>query len=175
MRQPPQQVPLMIATASRRIGAWLMDMLLLFIAAVVMAFLIGAGHSFQSSGGTAGIYVQSSSWLPCLLVASAAYAIPLWTLRGATLGQQALGLHVYRATQPSPLDWWHSAARWLGPFGWIVFAVASLTSGLWVNVMLLALLAVAVSMGRDPQRRFAHDRLAGSLVVLDVDPWARPY
>jgi hypothetical protein len=53
----------------------------------------------------------------------------------------------------------------------MVLAVASLQSGLWVNVMLLAIILVAVSVGNDPQRRFVHDRLSGSLVVQRLTIW----
>jgi hypothetical protein len=147
------------APTSIRVLAWLVDMVGLFFAVVVLAAVVDL-----VVGAISGSPYVVPSLLPVILVASLVYSIPLWRLRGATLGQALFKIYVYKAEEPVPLNWRHAAIRWLGPFGWMILAVASLQSGLWVNVMLLALILVAVS-GQDPQRRFIHDRLSGSVVV----------
>ena len=175
MSPPEQPRYFVIASPWRRIAAWAIDMGLIFVCAVLLAALLGASHGFHSPDGrTSGVYVESSSWLPLLLVVSVAYPIPLWVLRGATLGQQALDLHVYQARQPICLGWARAVLRWFGPFGWIVFAVASLSSGLWVNVMLVVPALVLMSTAADSQNRGVHDRISQSLVVLTVSQWAPP-
>ena len=160
MYGPTQPVQYTIAPASIRVIAWLIDMVILFLAVVVIC---------MAADGVGSVLLGSPylvpSFLPVILVVSAAYSIPLWKLRGATLGQELFRIYVYGAAGPVRLDWRHAAIRWLGPFGWMVFAVASLQSGLWVNVMLLAMLLVGVSVGGDHQRRFVHDHLSGSVVV----------
>jgi hypothetical protein len=151
------------ASSSIRVFAWLVDMVLLFLGTVVVSVVVDlAGGAF-----TGQPYVVPS-FLPIILALSMVYAVPLWRLRGATLGCSLFGIYVYRATAPVPLDWRRAALRWFGPFGWMIFAVASLHNGFWVNVMLLTLLIVAISAGTDVQRRFQHDRLIGSVVVQRI-------
>jgi len=86
------------------------------------------------------------------------YHVYAWSRLGATPGQQLLKMRVLDAQTGHLLGPARAAARWF---------VAELPglNLVFGPYILLWYATVAVSVGRDPQRRGVHDRAAGSVVV----------
>ena len=93
-----------------------------------------------------------------LFVIRGTYLVYAWTAAGATPGQQLLRLSVTDARTGGRLSVGRSAVRWF---------VSELPGlGLLLGLGILVwYVAVALSIGRNPDRRGIHDIAAGSMVV----------
>jgi uncharacterized RDD family membrane protein YckC len=162
-----------VASTGRRSTAWIVDVVLLFIVVSVVAVVLGAWHpttrtmiNDDGSTWTASTYYLDPAWSYSLLaVLSAIYVIPMWRSRGATLGQQLLGLRVVDEAEPKFLTWPRAAVRWLALFGWAFVGIASDLANVLTVAVALWLVALLASQMRDDGRQGVQDRLALSLVV----------
>jgi uncharacterized RDD family membrane protein YckC len=174
---PPVQTPgvPVFASFGRRFGALLIDGIGLGIVALVIAAAINlpgtAVQTTTASGQTSSVMVTNSGWSSVLMaVLSAAYAIGLWVSSGATLGQRALGLHVYGAEGPRPLTVDRAAIRWFLLFG-VLYLVGAIVvaapdaAGVVGLVQLVWVIVLAVTTYQSPTKQGLHDKYAGSLVV----------
>jgi len=162
-----------VASTGRRFSAWFIDWMVIILIASVAAVILGAWHATirtmvndDGSTWTTSTYYLDTVWSYSLFaVVSAVYAIPMWRLRGAMLGQRLLGLRVFSETGPEPLTWPRAAIRWLALYGWAFVGIGSAGNGVLdfgVEVWLLVLL---VSEVRNVRNQGIHDRLSNSLVV----------
>ncbi|HEY1169502.1 MAG TPA: RDD family protein [Candidatus Limnocylindrales bacterium] len=162
-----------VASTGRRSAAWLVDLVLLFVLVSVVAVVLGGWHATtrtmindDGSTWTASTYYLDPVWSYSLLALfSAIYAIPMWRIRGATVGQRLLGLRVVDVSGPELLSWFRAAVRWLALFGWAFVGVASDLANVLTVVAALWLVGLLASQMRDDGRQGVHDRLARSLVV----------
>ena len=158
---------------ARRSAAWLIDLGLLLIVVVIVAALIGLKASSQNTlveddGSTTTFNHLPTLWSELLMAAaSAAYVIPFWRVKCATLGQRWLNLRVVDAEREAALSWRQAAIRWLLLFGWTFPGAASSVSALsWVFALLFVawFIVLIVSTRRDVPGRGIHDRCARSIV-----------
>jgi len=162
-----------VASTGRRSAAWFVDLILLFVLVSVVAVILGGWHETtrtmindDGSTWTASTYYLDPVWSYSLLALfSAAYAIPMWRMRGATVGQRLLGLRVVDANGPELLSRPRAVVRWLALFGWAFVGVASDLANVLTVVAALWVVGLLVSQMRDDGRQGFHDRLARSLVV----------
>jgi uncharacterized RDD family membrane protein YckC len=162
-----------VASTGRRFVAWLADLTLVFVAAGVVAVVLGGWHPVtrtmtndDGSTWTVSTYYLDAVWSGSLLAfCSAIYAIPMWRSRGATLGQRLLGLRVLDAAEPRLLSWPRAAMRWFALFGWAFFEIASSINGALTVLIAVWLVVLLVSQMRDYRGQGIHDRLARSVVV----------
>jgi hypothetical protein len=163
------------AGMARRMGAWVVDMVLLMAVVVVVASAAGLTQTREinavaEDGSTvsATVYFIPVQWSGLLLaIVSAVYSIPMWRYARATLAQLLLRLRVTALTEPDRLPWPSAAVRWVILYGWTTTVVASAVEILtWpaTLVFLAWFAALAVSTWRDPDGRGWHDRVARSVV-----------
>ena len=120
----------------------------------------------DGSTWTTSTYYLDTAWSYSLFaVFSAAYVIPMWRLRGATLGQRLLGLRVFRASEPALLTWPRAAIRWLGLYGWAFVGIGSADYGVLQSGVEVWIPVLLVTEVRNIRNQGIHDRLANSLVV----------
>ena len=161
-----------------RIGALIIDYILLFILFIFVSIALGAIFlTTLINGGTAGAIIAGVLLAIANLVISAVYFIWAWTkpdLR-ASLGQRALGLNTLNATDGATLTRPQAVRRWLYLFGFVAFASAmqsalSATS-LGALASLIGLLAFAYEIFllwttyQSPKKQGYHDVQAGTVVV----------
>jgi uncharacterized RDD family membrane protein YckC len=162
-----------IASASRRVSAWLIDLVLLFVVVGVVAALLGGWQprtsSMTNADGstwTASSYYLNEVWTYGLLaIFSAIAAIPMWRIWTATPGQRLLGLRVLDAAEPRRISWFRAAIRWLVLYGWVFPGLATNLNGLFMFAVVGWMIGLLISEERDQRNRALHDRLARSLVV----------
>ena len=162
-----------IASASRRVFAWLIDLVLLFVVAGVVAALLGgwqprisAMTNSDGSTWTASSYYLNEVWTYGLLaIFSAIAAIPMWRIGTATPGQRLLGLRVLDAAEPRRISWLRAAIRWLALYGWVFPGLATNLNGLFMFAVVGWMIGLLVSEERDQRNQALHDRLARSVVV----------
>lgn len=162
------------APFGRRLAAWLVDMTLLVIVALVVAAALGLTQTKEvplseqeGSIVTTVSYVPTQWYYALIALASALYAIPLWRLNRATLAQHLMDLRVVDVEPPKALSWRQAALRWLILFGWVFPGIGSgygavtwfFTLPFWAWFVILIATA-----WRDLRGQGIHDRLAGSLV-----------
>jgi uncharacterized RDD family membrane protein YckC len=139
----------------KRFGARLLDGLLVGITiAVVFAILPGL-----SLGGL--VYNVVAAGL------SFGYFVFMESSRGQTLGKQVLGLRVTGEGGQSPVAPEVSARR----NAWMLLGVLGGVPVLGVLAGLLSLgivIAIAVTIGSDPQKRGLHDKFGGTMVLEDA-------
>ena len=139
----------------KRFLARLLDGLLVGVSiAVVFAILPGL-----SMGGL--LYNVVASGL------SFGYFVFLESSRGRTLGKQVLGLHVAGEAGQSPVAPEASARR----NAWMLIGVLGGVPVLGVLAGLASLaivIAIAVTIGSDPQKRGLHDKFGGTMVLEDA-------
>jgi uncharacterized RDD family membrane protein YckC len=117
------------ASMPRRLGARLLDGLIVGIALVavgaLIAALVYAGGGFDDletdangnvTGGEEAAVAAYLGWLAIVLVVSLGYEIVLVALRGATFGKQILGVKVVREQDGQVPGWGGSMLRWVIPF-----------------------------------------------------------
>jgi uncharacterized RDD family membrane protein YckC len=161
-----------------RIGALIIDYILLFILFIFVSIALGAIFlGVLIDGGTAGAIIAGVLLAVANLVISAVYFIWAWTkpdLR-ASLGQRALGLNTLNAADGATLTRPQAVRRWLYLFGIVAFASA-MQSALSATSLaglgsLIGLLAFAYSIFllwttyKSPRKQGYHDVQAGTVVV----------
>jgi uncharacterized RDD family membrane protein YckC len=161
-----------------RIGALIIDYILLFILFIFVSIALGAIFlTTLINGGTAGAIIAGVLLAIANLVISAVYFIWAWTkpdLR-ASLGQRALGLNTLNATDGATLTRPQAVRRWLYLFGFVAFASAMQSAlsptSLGALGSLIGLLAFAYEIFllwttyQSPKKQGYHDVQAGTVVV----------
>jgi len=150
MEAKQEDVPVRYAGFWLRLGAYLVDLIIMVIMDYAIYFAPGFGY-FAVVGELGSKEPAANAFAVVILVlcvmASIAYPICFWRWRGQTPGKMAAGIRVVRA-DGSPLGWRAAALRFLG------YIVNWLTLGL-----------LFVSVGVDDRKRGIHDRMAGTCVV----------
>jgi uncharacterized RDD family membrane protein YckC len=161
-----------------RIGALIIDYILLFILFIFVSIALGAIFlGALIDGGTAGALIAGVLLAVANLVISAVYFIWAWTkpdLR-ASLGQRALGLNTLNAADGATLTRPQAVRRWLYLFGFVAFAYAmqSALTATSLNTIgfLVGLLALAYQIFllwttySSPKKQGYHDVQAQTVVV----------
>ncbi len=165
--QPPGARPVYeLASWGRRVGAFLIDGLIVGIVATILLVLVvgafgGVGFLGGDETGYVGLVLGALIGGLGAFVVSLLYA-PLWMARtnGRTLGRQVMGIRVVRANG-QPTDFWWSALR-------EAVLKALVFGGLGFGATFgLAWLADVLWPLWDDQNRALHDFIVDSRVVRD--------
>ena len=146
-----------LASPGARLGARLLDVVVMVIAVFVLALILGASISL-SAGSDEGSVLALGALLGLLLLfglAGIAYEVTMIALKGQTVGKMATSVKVIRADSGQPPGWGKSIARWIIPtlLGIIPF------------IGLVLSLLCYVSLTWDKVRQGWHDKAAATLVV----------
>lgn len=151
------------ATWGRRVGAFLLDVM------VLVAICAAFGVLYQALIGGTSVDDEGYETPHGLLAAS--YAAPFisslyfWILNGLTggrtLGKRAVGIRIVADTTGEPVGWATALGREASRFALGIFALPLLASYLWPLW--------------HPQRRTLHDLMAGTRVVRDLEPARDPF
>jgi uncharacterized RDD family membrane protein YckC len=146
--QPPgPETTALLATPWRRLAAWAVDFVVVWVPLVALTDIAGRGHSNADSLMIGAIIV-----LPAIAILPAYYALMQGGRRGQTLGKMALGIAV-------------RDARTLEPIGFRrAFLRAYFTAALWLLVYVPALLDAAWALFSTRCQTW-HDLVARSIVV----------
>lgn len=179
---PPATLePPVIAGIRRRLAAYFLDgLVIFFVITVLVASLawIGVWVSRVPDAAHPEIleYNYPVAFLDMFigLIVSGLYHGTMWTVRGATLGQNACKLRVVDAADGLPLRRRQSWQRWVA-LGAPLFPVILLLPILWLNSIIAAVavvwgLILLATATRQPMRRGLHDRYVGSVVVRLPSP-----
>jgi len=170
-----------LGTTSDRVIAFILDLIVLAIAGLVLAVVIGGLFGGLSGAGTsAGGSLDSTdgdlNMAAFLVVAIAQLALgfvyfgyPWVALRG-TVGMKALGLQVADQVDGHSIDWDMAFVRWLllgVPATLATFAVwVPSVLGLFLTIVGSAWLAALLyTIGRSQTRQGLHDRRARTIVA----------
>jgi uncharacterized RDD family membrane protein YckC len=165
-----------IPTMKRRLAAYFLDsLLLLFVVIVFVAMLAWVGLWVSRNPDSAHPEVFEYNYPIAFLdmalgiVVSGLYFATAWTVRGATLGQEACQLRVVDAADGLPLRRSQSWRRWLA-LGLPLFPVMLLMPipaiySVLSVVILIWGLVLLVTTASQKMRRGLHDRYVGSVVV----------
>jgi uncharacterized RDD family membrane protein YckC len=144
-------VPYGLASFGQRVGAFLIDMVIIWgifiVGIIVMAITTPSTSSFDSSEpepSGLGVLVMMLSWVFAFVYPIVFEGRP----EGQTLGKKALGIRVVRKANGAPLGYGLALGR----------ALARMVEGLTFGIGLLW-------AAWDPQRQTLHDKMAGTLVV----------
>jgi uncharacterized RDD family membrane protein YckC len=137
-----------VAGIGLRVGAYLVDLLLLVVVSIAGWSVVGAAH--RPGLGQIG---------PILLGVFGIYQVGLWSIRGGTMGMLLGGLRVESAKTGRNLSLRQAIVRWL-PLGLPFFA--------GVESALIVLLVLLVTAATNVNRQGFHDQLANSIVVVPV-------
>lgn len=148
-----------LGSPGARIGARLLDGLILGVGGAILAFLgIGGGALVASTGTEEAAALAVSAifgLLAVLAVLGLAYEVALIALRGQTVGKMATGVRVVRADTGDLPGWGKSIGRWAIPY----------LAGLLPVVGWLLSVLTYVSLTWDDRRQGWHDKAAGTVVV----------
>lgn len=149
-----------LASPGKRLGARLIDMILLIVAAsIIGAMGIGGGAMLGATGTDAGIGAAIGAFFGAMLtmlVIAVFYEVTLTAVRGQTVGKMAVGIRVARADNGTVPGWGKSIIRWALPNLMCLIPMLG-----WVGGLL-----TYVSLTWDDRRQGWHDK-AGATVVLD--------
>jgi uncharacterized RDD family membrane protein YckC len=171
--QPPAPAQPAIASMGRRIGALIIDGILISIAAGIVAVALNLPGVQQTTdvNGTTTFSMVNSGWSSVLgAVFSLVYAVGSWVSMGGTPGQRLLGMHVYRASGPQLLTIDAAVIRWALLFG-VSYAIGAISvaapsSASIVGLgQLVWLVVLIVTTSQSPLKQGIHDRYARSVVV----------
>jgi uncharacterized RDD family membrane protein YckC len=140
-------MPASTATLAVRIGARLLDFLLVGIPASILLALLGFG--------TYGV----DNWLSNAIISVLWFGYFVWfeSSSGATVGKKLLNLHVVVADGSHPsLE--VAAKRNI----WMLFGLIPLVGGI---LSLVAIIVILVTISSNPQSRGYHDTFAGTAVM----------
>jgi uncharacterized RDD family membrane protein YckC len=170
----PRSSPPALAPASliRRFGALAYELLLLSALLLVAGFLLAPVVSPQGPGprqlqvpGAAGRVLE----LCALVAVGGCYFVWSWTGGRRTLPMKTWRLHLVRA-DGGAVDRRTAlvryAAAWLGPALALLAYVALRPAGLGAHALWLTGLNFLWALV-DPERRFLHDRIAGTRIVVE--------
>lgn len=132
----------------RRVGASLVDWIVLVVIAVALSFVLRSWFIWFLGGFAAtGVY----------------YVVLLGQPRGQTLGNRAAATMVCDATSLGPVSTRQAVIRWLAQ--WVPIYLV-LTFGLLLSAIFVIYLIVDFLMPLwDPKDQTLHDKLAGTLVT----------
>ncbi len=148
----------LLATIGQRIGARLLDGLIIGLPFTVLIFLVSDVSEDRNT-------IDTPLWAPILAtVVAALYEVILVRKWGQTLGKRILNIKVVRVTDGNLPDWTASLVRYLLPVVPLLIPVPVVNIALSLTVYLVAV--------TNPLRRGWHDRAAGTLVIK-ADPTAR--
>ena len=146
-----------LASPGARLGARLLDFVIMIIAVVVLALIFGASISL-GSGSDEGSGLALGALLGVILLfglAGIVYEVTMIALKGQTVGKMATSVKVIRADNGQLPGWGKSIARWIIPALLNIIPFVG-----WI----LALLCY-VSLTWDKVRQGWHDKAAATLVV----------
>ena len=168
-----------LASWGRRLGAWLIDGVILVILTYIGArvfvpgyidtvqqFLDAAGAQDQAAMNALVSQLTSESAKAGLLswVITAVYCIAFWTTTAQTPGKMAVGISVRRADQPGPLDLLTSVRRRLIS----IVQILPVVGGIYFLIFLIDYLWPLW----DDKRQSLHDKVAQTQVVMGKAPKA---
>ncbi len=150
----------LLATIGQRIGARLLDGLVIGLPLTLLMFLVSDVSEDRKT-------IDTPLWAPVVATLVAAlYEVVLVRMRGQTVGKRVLGIKVVRVTDGNLPDWTASVVRYLLPVVPLLVPVPVLNIALSLTVYLVAV--------THPLRRGWHDRAAGTLVIkAEPTPRAR--
>ena len=134
------------ASLGARIGARLLDVLLIAVPAAIVLWLVGIG---RDGGGWIGSAVFSVLWF--------GYFVWFESNRGATIGKRLLNLRVVVADGSNP-PVEATAKRNL----WMLFGLVPIVGGL---IWFVAVIVIIVTIASDDANRGFHDNFAGTAVM----------
>jgi uncharacterized RDD family membrane protein YckC len=132
-----------------RLGAFLLDGVLLYVVSLIVGVIFGQGHR---SGGTASVHVHGLPFVIDLVIGIAYYVALEGGPRGQTLGKRAVGIRVYDLASGGPIGYGRAAVRYIGK---LVSAVPCGLGDFW--------------MLWDKEKQTWQDKFAGSIVVRTSD------
>lgn len=150
-----------LAGAGSRLGARIIDWVLLVVISLVLIVAGGLALIGQDIGDTAETDNSTRAFLGLFLAICAIallYEVGLTAARGQTLGKMATRIRVVRADNGLLPGWGQSFGRWVVPS---VFWIA----GFFIPFVGLAALLVYASLLWGKVRQGWHDKAAGTLVV----------
>jgi len=142
LEKKPEEYSLEYAGFWLRTGAYLLDLLFLFL---LVYFLTTIFSPFIKSLFETVLSIIIFSLI--VLLIKTAYFVTFWVWRGQTLGYMILGIKVIR-TDSSTLDWWHAMVR----FGAGILCVLTLFAGF-------------IMIAFDSKKQGLHDKIADTYVV----------
>jgi uncharacterized RDD family membrane protein YckC len=143
------QPPGVSATLGVRIGARLLDTLLVGIPATIVLAILGLGTGFGMRG-----------WIGNAIVSLLWFGYFIWfeTNQGATLGKKLLNLSVADAAAGGLPSMEMAAKRNL----WMLLGLVPLIGGL---LSVVAVIAIMITIASSPESRGFHDTFAGTAVL----------
>jgi len=142
LEKKPEEYSLEYAGFWLRTGAYLLDLLFLFL---LVYFLTTIFSPFIKNLFVTVLSIIIFSLI--VLLIKTAYFVTFWVWRGQTLGYMILGIKVIR-TDSSTLDWWHAMVR----FGAGILCVLTLFAGF-------------IMIAFDSKKQGLHDKIADTYVV----------
>ena len=143
-----------LASPGRRLAARIMDVVIVFVVAIVLGAMgiFGLAGAIGAGEGILALFVGIALVLfPLLLI----YEPTLIALKGQTLGKMAMGIMVVRADDGGVPGWGKAIGRWILP---------GLLSIIPAVGWLLSLL-VYISLLWDDRRQGWHDKMATTVVI----------
>ena len=168
-----------LASWGRRLGAWLIDGVILVILTFIGARLFVPGYidtisQFADAAGaqdqaainalTSQLTSESAKAGLVSWAITAVYCIAFWTTTAQTPGKLAVGISVRRADQPGPLDLLTSVRRRLLS----IVQILPVVGGIYFLVFLIDYLWPLW----DDKRQSLHDKVAQTQVVMGKQPKA---
>jgi uncharacterized RDD family membrane protein YckC len=148
-----------LASPGKRLGARIIDMVLLSIGSTVVltigfsgGALIGAAGTDAAIGAAIGTFFIT---VILILLLTIVYEVTLTALRGQTLGKMAMGIVVVGGEDGALPGWGKAIIRWALPH--LMFLIPMIG---W-----LAGLATWVSLTWDDRRQGWHDKAAATVVI----------
>ena len=151
-----------LASPGARLGARIIDIAIMVVAAIVIFFVIFAGAiglnsddstvTDEEAAAIVGGFVLAAA---AFVIAGALYEVTMIALKGQTLGKMATSIRVVRADNGLLPGWGKSIGRWIIPavLGFVPFVG-------WILSLL-----VYISLTWDRTRQGWHDKAAATLVV----------
>ncbi len=148
-----------LASPGKRLGARLIDWVILSIVSfVVLSVGVGGGALLGSAGSDAALGAAIGTFLlSAFLVGllTILYEVTLTALKGQTLGKMAMGIVVVRGEDGALPGWGKSIIRWALPHLMFLIPVFGWLAGL----------ATYVSLTWDDRRQGWHDKASATVVI----------
>lgn len=180
---PPPETPDSIPGVSRRLIAWVLDVIVVvvvvLIGVAVVGLVLGPTVVVDRGAPTAAGMMTVNGGLVVLnallsVGLSAAYFVIPWISSGSSPGQRLLKIRVRSATGGGKLAVGQALVRWallFPPFG-VVSAITAgapvLSAAVWGSAPLWYLVLLVGTL-RNPKRQGLHDRIARSVVRFAAD------
>jgi len=141
-----QEVELEYRGALTRLGAILIDAMIIMIINVPLRLILGTESPVIS-------------WLAPIV--GAGYFIGFWAWRGQTLGKMVIGAKIVRA-DGSPISLARAFLRYLVYFAYLL--IVRFAGGQYYVILVIVFVALFI-VALDRQKRGLHDRIAGTVVI----------